>query len=59
VSQLNTERLTQCGYVELFLPTDGRNTVRAIAASAMARVEASSAKKRALDFNTALVLIVH
>ena len=42
----------------LFLPTDGRNVVRATAASAIASDEASTEKKRALVFNTALALIV-
>jgi hypothetical protein len=41
-----------------FLPTDGRKAVRATAASAIASAEASSGKKEALVFNTALVLIV-
>jgi hypothetical protein len=42
----------------LFLPTDGRNAVRPTAASARASAEASSEKKKALVFNTALVHIV-
>jgi hypothetical protein len=42
----------------VFLPTDGRNAVRATAASAIASAEASSEKKKALVFKTALVLMV-
>jgi hypothetical protein len=44
----------------LFLPTDGRNAVRATAASAIASAEASyvNERKKALVFNTALVFIV-
>jgi hypothetical protein len=44
--------------LSLFLPTDERKAVRATAASAIASAEASTEKKKALVFNTALVLIV-
>ena len=50
---------TQTSYrLPVFLPTDGRNAVRATAASAIASAEASSEKKKALVFKTALVLMV-
>jgi hypothetical protein len=51
------EAHTSCR-LPLFLPADGRNTVRATAASAIASDKASNEKKRALVFNTALALIV-
>jgi LSD1 subclass zinc finger protein len=41
----------------LFLPTGGREAVRATAASAIASAEASSGKKKVVVFNTTLVLI--
>jgi hypothetical protein len=42
----------------LFLPTDGGNVVQATVASATASNVASPENKKALVFNTALVIIV-
>jgi hypothetical protein len=41
----------------LFLPTDGRNAVRATEANDIASDEASSEKKKSLVFNTAMALL--
>jgi hypothetical protein len=51
------EAHTSCR-LPLFLPADGRNTVRATAASAIASDEGSTEKKAALVSNTAPALIV-